>query len=111
MLKARTGGFIVTFVGLLTWAAVFRMGLLTDIWLRNVQFDVEMWNLPKFLVAVGMIMLLLEDQLKQNLYLADHDELTGLPNRRLFESRLGIALSRARQKGVRVAIWRSIWMA
>jgi diguanylate cyclase (GGDEF)-like protein len=104
MLKARTGGFIVTFVGLLTWAAVFPMGLLTDLWLPKVEFDVEMWNLPKFLVAVGMIMLLLENQLKQNQHLADHDELTGLPNRRLFESRLGAALSRAQQKGVRVAV-------
>jgi diguanylate cyclase (GGDEF)-like protein len=103
-LKARTGGFIVTFIGLLAWAAVFPMGLAADIWLPNVQFDVEMWNLPKYLVAVGMIVLLLENQLKRNRYLADHDALTGLPNRRLFESRLGIALSGARQKGVNVAV-------
>ena len=70
----------------------------------NLGSMCTMWNLPKFLVAVGMIMLLLENQLKQNQHLADHDELTGLPNRRLFESRLGKALSRAQQKGVRVAV-------
>ena len=38
----------------------------------------EVWNLPKYVVAVGMILLLLEDQIEHNKYLALHDELTGL---------------------------------
>jgi diguanylate cyclase len=51
-----------------------------------------------------MILLLLEEQLEHNKYLALHDELTGLPNRRLFQDRLTVALERARRASRKVAV-------
>jgi diguanylate cyclase (GGDEF)-like protein len=51
-----------------------------------------------------MILVLLEEQIEHNKYLALHDELTGLPNRRLFQDRLGGALERARRTGSHAAL-------
>ncbi len=64
----------------------------------------EVWNIPKYLVAVGMILTLLEDQIERSNYLAYHDELTGLPNRRLLDDRLDQALAHARRVGSKVAV-------
>jgi diguanylate cyclase len=69
-----------------------------------VHVDSEVWNLPKFVVAVGMILLLLEEQIEHNKYLALHDDLTGLPNRRLFHDRLASALERARRSSSHAAL-------
>ena len=99
-----TAGAFITIAGFFAWAAVFVVGPLLFAFFPNLHIESEVWNLPKYLVAVGMILLLLEDQIEDNKYLALHDELTGLPNRRLFQDRLTSALERARRTGSQAAL-------
>jgi diguanylate cyclase (GGDEF)-like protein len=101
--RASAGAFI-TIAGFLTWALVFVVGPYTQTYYPTVHIESEVWNLPKYVVAVGMILLLLEEQLEHNKYLALHDELTGLPNRRLFQDRLTVALERARRSSTKAAL-------
>jgi diguanylate cyclase (GGDEF)-like protein len=102
--RRATAGAFITIAGFFAWAAVFVAGPCVMLFFPNLHLEDEVWNLPKYVVAVGMIMLLLEDQLEHNKYLALHDELTGLPNRRLFQDRLDSAIERARRTGTHVAL-------
>ena len=99
-----SAGSLITIAGFLGWAFVFVLAPLAGAFAPHAQIQSEVWNLPKYVVAVGMILLLLEDQIEHNKYLALHDELTGLPNRRLFLDRLALSLERARRMESKAAL-------
>ena len=99
-----SAGSLITIVGFLGWALVFVVAPIAGILAPTAQIQDEVWNLPKYVVAVGMILLLLEGQIEHNKYLALHDELTGLPNRRLFLDRLALSLERARRMESKAAL-------
>lgn len=102
--RRTSAGAFVTIAGFFTWASVFIVGPMMDAFQPQVHIESEVWNLPKFIVAVGMMLLLLEDQIEHNKYLALHDALTGLPNRRLFEDRMASAVERSRRTGTGMAV-------
>jgi diguanylate cyclase len=102
--RRATAGAFITIAGFLAWSSVFLIGPFLDAFYPSIHVESEVWNLPKYVVAVGMILGLLEDQLEHNKFLALHDELTGLPNRRLFQDRLTVALERARRSSTKVAV-------
>ena len=99
-----SAGSLITIIGFLGWAGVFVVAPLKGVFAPHAQIENEVWNLPKYVVAVGMILLLLEDQIEHNKYLALHDELTGLPNRRLFLDRLSLSIERARRSESKAAL-------
>jgi diguanylate cyclase (GGDEF)-like protein len=102
--RRATAGAFITIAGFLAWACVFLVAPLMQAFWPSIRVEGEVWNLPKYVVATGMILLLLEDQIMHNKYLALHDHLTGLPNRRLYQDCLARALERARRCNEQAAV-------
>jgi len=99
-----TTGSIITIGGFLVWALVFVVAPTLEHFLPHFKIESEVWNLPKYIVAIGMLLLLLEKQIERSQYLALHDDLTTLANRRLFQDRLDNVMERARRSGTSFAL-------
>jgi signal transduction histidine kinase len=58
----RSPGVITVTGGFVAWGAVFPAGALLVQYAPKLQVNPELWNVPKFFVAFGMILALIEDK-------------------------------------------------
>lgn len=99
-----SAGSVITVGGFLAWALVFVIGPVLQTKFPAIHIESEVWNLPKYVVAVGMLLLLLENQIERSQYLALHDDLTTLANRRKFQSHLSDCIERCTQSKKKIAL-------
>lgn len=106
-----TVGVVTAVCGLFAWGMSFGMDHLVGGSLRDFS-STTLLDLAKYLVAVGMIVTVLEEQIEQAteasaqlVHQAQHDPLTGLPNRLLFEDRLMQALARSKRSKQHMAVF------
>jgi len=55
-------GVVAVAGGFLAWGAVFPAAVLVAHFRPGLQVNPELWNVPKFFVAIGMVLTILEDQ-------------------------------------------------
>jgi diguanylate cyclase (GGDEF)-like protein len=104
-LERHSTGKLAVVIGFSIWALFF----FTHPWMMDyhpLRADVasHVWNMQKSLISMGMILMMLEEQVSNNEWLALHDELTGLPNRRLFAARLTSAVEFCERKKTCLAL-------
>ena len=90
-----SGGTLTVVFGLLAWAAVFPASAFCEHLGIIAHISPEFWNVPKYFVAFGMILTLLEEEILTASHQANHDQLTGLPNRAWLEARLRKTLAQS----------------
>ncbi|MBB6184659.1 GGDEF domain-containing protein [Oleiagrimonas soli] len=99
-----TVGVRFTTLSFLAWAMVFPVSVMVGVLWPQAHVEQEVWNLPKFLVATGLIFTLLEEQMNKAEHAALHDALTDLPNRRLFLRHLLQTVRTCRERKARLAV-------
>ena len=98
-LPPRTVGKLAILTSMSVWALFY----LVHPWAVKsapwFQFTNELWDLQKFLLCIGMLLVLLEDQVESTHWLALHDQLTNLPNRRMLDDHLDNLIAEAGRNG------------
>lgn len=97
-------GRLAILTGFSIWALCFFLHPWIVTYTAYSDIASHVWNMQKALISIGMILVMLEEQVSSNEWLALHDELTGLPNRRLFEERLAHALGHSRRTNTSLAL-------
>lgn len=103
-LPRKSMGRIAIVASFMIWAFVFLAHSWVSAHPQYTAFASGVWDWQKFLVTIGMLLVLLERQVASNEWFALHDPLTGLPNRRFFDQRLELAIEQARRNQRRAAV-------
>ena len=103
-LPRNSTGRLAILTGFSIWALCFFVHPWVVNYSAYADIASHVWNMQKSLISIGMILVMLEEQVSSNQWLALHDELTGLPNRRLFEERLAHALAHCRRSNNTLAV-------
>ena len=65
-IRRATAGILVSVLGLAAWGAVFPCALLIQYYFPQFAVSGELWNVPKYFVAFGMILTLLEAEKRES---------------------------------------------
>ncbi len=104
-LPRNSTGRLAIVTGFSIWAFFFFLHPFIVTYRTYADIASHIWNMQKSLISIGMILVMLEEQISCNRWLALHDELTGLSNRRSFEDHLATSLERCRRSHSTLAVF------